>query len=316
MPARVILSANELGVFTKLTRPKTAAQLSAVLKTDLRATIILLDALTALTLLRKTDGVYANTPAAERLLLPGGANYQGNMLRHGSSMWDNWGALSEVMRTGEPARRSFDCEGFIMGMDDISRDRVPVVLKALTPYIKADSRVLDLGGGPGSYCIALANRGVKTTLFDLPETIAVARRNMRGKATGIQCIKGDFMHDPIGGKYDLILVSQICHAYSAEDNRALFAKCHAALNPGGRIAVQEVPLSEDRTQPTMGALFSVNMLVGTEGGMSYTPEEVTQWLQETGFGSIRRKDIRSETVLLIGQKTGGARGAGRAARGK
>jgi ubiquinone/menaquinone biosynthesis C-methylase UbiE len=106
--------------------------------------------------------------------------------------------------------------------------------------------------------------------------------------------------DTIGSGYDLILLSQIFHAFSIKENKALLTKCRNALNPGGRVVVQEFPINDARTFPPHSALFSVNMLVGTESGRCYPPGEMKQWLAETGFRDIVVKNL-PETVLVEGR---------------
>jgi ubiquinone/menaquinone biosynthesis C-methylase UbiE len=150
----------------------------------------------------------------------------------------------------------------------------------------------------------MVKRGIKAAIFDLPETIAIARRVARQEGIrGLSFIAGDFHADGIGSGYDLILVSQIFHAFSAEENIALLRKCRAALNPGGRVVVQEFPINETRTAPPHSALFSVNMLVGTEKGRCYSPGEMKRWLAETGFKNIVAKTL-PETILIKGKRRG------------
>jgi hypothetical protein len=96
-------------------------------------------------------------------------------------------------------------------------------------------------------------------------------------------------------------LSQIFHAFSAEENIALLRKSKTAVNPGGRVVVQEFPINEARTAPPHSALFSVNMLVGTEKGRCYSPGEMKRWLVETGVKNIVVKYL-PETVLIIGER--------------
>ncbi|MCK4911742.1 MAG: hypothetical protein KAR83_08860, partial [Thermodesulfovibrionales bacterium] len=95
--------------------------------------------------------------------------------------------------------------------------------------------------------------------------------------------------------------SQIYHAYSEEASLEITKKCHDALVPGGRIAIQEFVVSKDRTSPPGGALFSVNMLVGTTGGNTYHTSHIASWLREAGFVKVKSKPLR-ETVLVVGSK--------------
>ena len=82
---------------------------------------------------------------------------------------------------------------------------------------------------------------------------------------------------------------------------SLLAKSRNALGPKGRIAIHEFYLENNRASPVPGALFSVNMLVNTAAGRSYTPEEMRAWLKATGFKGIRTK-VLGDTVVLTGQR--------------
>jgi ubiquinone/menaquinone biosynthesis C-methylase UbiE len=215
-------------------------------------------------------------------------------------MWENFSVLDEVVRTGRPARRGFDHESFIMGMHNLAVLRAESLIRATG--LKGVKTMLDLGGGPGTNAIAMTKQGVKVAVFDRPETIKIAKKVARREGVkGIRFIEGDFHVDSIGSEYDLILLSQIFHAFSPEENIALLRKCKKALNRGGRVAVQEFPINETRTAPPHSALFSVNMLVGTDKGRCYSPKEMKQWLEETGFKNIKVKHL-PETVLIIGEQ--------------
>jgi 2-polyprenyl-3-methyl-5-hydroxy-6-metoxy-1,4-benzoquinol methylase len=297
----VILTANQLGIFEGLKKASSAADISGKLKIDLRAAEILLDALAGLGLVSKNRiGRYRNAPVSNKYLVKGSRLYQGDIVRHAYTMWQNFSALDEVVRTGRPARRGFDHEAFIMGMHNLTVLRTDSLIKAIG--LRNVNSMLDLGGGPGTNAIAMAKKGVKTTIFDLPETIKIAKKVARTEGVkGIRFIAGDFHVDSIGSGYDLILLSQILHAYSAEENMELLRNCKTAVNPSGRVVVQEFPINEKRTSPPHSALFSVNMLVGTEKGRCYTPKEIKRWLSETGFKNIVIKYL-PETVLIMGER--------------
>jgi ubiquinone/menaquinone biosynthesis C-methylase UbiE len=299
--ARVILTANTLGIFENLKKALSATKIASKLKIDPRATEILLDALTGIGLVRKgRDGQYRNAPVSNGYLVKGKRRYQGDIVKHASTMWQNFSFLDEVVRTGRPALRAFDHESFIMGMHNLTVFRTDSLIKAVG--LKGVKTMLDLGGGPGTNAIAMTKKGVKVTVFDLPETIKIAKKVARHEGTkGIRFIAGDFHVDSIGSGYDLILLSQIFHAYSAEENIALLRKCKKAINPGGRVVIQEFPINDMRTVPPHGALFSVNMLVGTEKGRCYSPKEMKRWLAEIGFKNIGIKYL-PETVLIIGEQ--------------
>jgi ubiquinone/menaquinone biosynthesis C-methylase UbiE len=301
--ARVVLTANNLRVFEHLQKPSFAHEIARKLEADLRAVEILLDALTGIGLVKKDRaGKYLNSRMSKRYLVKSSHSYQGDIIRHASSMWENFSRLDEVVLTGQPSRPSrsrHDHEAFIMGMHNLSILRTHDLIRAIG--LRGVQSMLDLGGGPGTNAIAMAKKGVKATVFDLPETIAITRKIIRREqGKGIRLKAGDFHRDSIGSGYDLILISQIFHAFSMEENRMLLRKCRAALNPGGRVAVQEFPISESRSAPPHSALFSVNMLVATDSGRCYTVREMQEWLSEAGFRSIVVKNL-PETVLVMGR---------------
>lgn len=299
--SRVILTANNLRVFENIGKGRSAADLAAALKTDRRATEILLDAVTSLGLLSKKSGTYRLRPLARRFLLPDSPWYQGDMLRHADTLWKNWSGLDDVVRTGEPNRsgdRRHDV--FIRAMHNNAVLRVKAVIDALD--LRGVRTALDLGGGPGTYGIALAKRGIDVTLFDLPDTLEVAQDMIRqSRVKNVSFRSGDFHFDDIGSGYDLVLLSQVLHSSSEAEALALLGRVFDALTPRGRVAIHEFTLKEDRASPVPGALFSVNMLVNTAGGRSYTQKEMKGWLTKAGFRKIAVKDL-GDTVLVTGRK--------------
>jgi ubiquinone/menaquinone biosynthesis C-methylase UbiE len=299
--SRVVLTANNLGIFEQLASPATADDLALRLNTDPRATEIVLDALASLGLIKKTAGSYRNSSVARRFLVEGGPFYQGDMLRHADHLWKSWSGLDDVVKTGKPNREpGRDYGVFIRAMHNNAVMRAREIVDAIG--LRGVKTALDLGGGPGTYSIELAGKKIAVTLFDLPEAIEVAKELVGDAGRGnIRFIGGDFHADDIGSGYDLVFISQIFHAMPPEDCMALLRKVRDALAPKGRVAVHEFALAENRASPPSGALFSINMLVNTESGRSYTASEMKSWLSKAGFGSIRVKPMGT-TVLITGVK--------------
>jgi len=296
--ARVLITANNYRIFDYLTTPQSAKAISQKLHMDSRATEILLDALTGIGLLRKSTHKYKNSSIAKRFLVKDKQCYQGDIVRHADTLWKNWSGLDEVVKTGEPARKAHDHEAFILGMHNLASLKVKDIIK--TVGLKGVKTALDLGGGPGTYSVEMAKRGVKVTLFDYPETIEIAKKLVEEqKIKGIHFMSGDFTIDDIGKGYDLIFISQILHAYSGKRNQQILKKCKNALNRQGRIVIQEFSISEDRTHPLQSTLFSVNMLVNTQAGRCYSPKEIKSWLSKSALKDIQEKLI-DDTVLITG----------------
>ena len=296
--SRILITANNYRVFDHLDEPKTAKKLAKEIKADKRATEILLDALTGIGLLKKQKDRYKNTSSASRFLVHGQPLYQGDIIRHAENMWKSWSGLDSVLRTGRPSCGERDHESFILGMHNLAALKARDIVKEID--LSGVKRALDLGGGPGTYSIELAKKGVHVSLFDTPETIKIAGMVIGRSATGrknIQLHEGNFLHEDIGAGYDLIFISQILHSYSEKDNMSLLRKCRKALHRNGRVVIQEFLIDESRTVPVQGALFAINMLVNTDGGRTYSPGEMKRWLLKTGFKNVHQKMV-ADGVLM------------------
>jgi SAM-dependent methyltransferase len=166
--------------------------------------------------------------------------------------------------------------------------------------------VLDVGGGSGVFCMAFLNRKpeLKTAIFDLPNVVPISERIIKkeGYTGRIELFKGDFNTDDLPKGFDLIFLSAIIHINSSEINQKLLNKCYKALNPGGKIVIQDWIMNDNKTSPLQGAIFAINMLVGTENGDCYSENEVGSWLANAGFSDIRRIKIESGVEQMLGIK--------------
>ncbi|MEJ2683522.1 MAG: methyltransferase [Candidatus Sulfobium sp.] len=300
--SRIILTANHYRIFDLLEDGgKSSAQVSKTLKTDGRATELLLNSLAAIGLLSKKNGRYRNEEVASRYLVRGKAGYQGDIIDHYHTLWKNWSGLDKVVKTGRPFRKSHDHGSFILGMHNIALQRAKDVVADID--LRGVRSVLDLGGGPGTYSMAFARKDIAATLIDAPETMKISRRLIReaGLRKMITLRAGDFTRDDLGRGYDMVFISQIFHSYGPEACTALLRKCYSSLNPGGKVVVQEFYLDETKAGPPQGAIFAINMLVNTPDGRTYTPKEISAWMKKTGFGQIKTK-LLADTVLITGHK--------------
>jgi len=301
--SRVLLAANNLRVFDHLEKPVTARALAKRLSMDARATTILLDALTALGFVKKDGSRYRNSHVSSLLLVKGKPYYQGDILAHNEVLWQRWSELDSIVKTGRPAAKRRFHDSFIRGMHNVSVLKAGKVVSSLD--LTGVKTVLDLGGGPGTYSIEFAKRGLDVTLFDVKETFRIAREYIsaaRFKGT-VNFLAGDFLTDDIGKGYDLVFVSQVLHAYSEKENMRLLRKIRRSLNEKGRVVIQEFLVNDSRTSPASGALFAVNMLVNTSAGRTYSPSEMAGWLRKTGFGSVK-KTVFNDNVIMTARKPG------------
>jgi hypothetical protein len=314
MASRVLLSGAELDLFTLLARESlTAEQIAAEKKADLRAVTILLDALSALGFLVKSQGRYRTEPSAAALLGAGTPESVLPMVLHMGAVWRNWSRITDIvlgsakagLENGGGALADGNIKAFIGAMHAVASKMAPGVVAAVDPG--AARHLIDVGGGSGSYTLAFlaAVPEMKATLFDLPPVIEMARERARaaGLAHRINLVAGDFYRDELPGGHDLALLSAIIHQNSPEQNRTLFGRIFRCLDAGGRIVIRDHVMSPDRTQPLEGALFAVNMLAGTAGGNTYTFEEIQAGLAAEGFTRIRLIQTKGMFSLVEGFKS-------------
>ncbi len=295
--ARILHASMSLGIFTLLSQSEmTADEVSSKLALNPRATGLLLNALAGLNLLKKKKGGFSNTKISNRCLVEGKDDYL-YIIRHLAGMWDTWGKLEETVRTGnppeEPAGEEDSLRPFILGMHNMASACAPILARKLR--LSGCKTLLDLGGGPGTYSVYFCkvNPGLTATVFDLPETLPIAKEviSRYRMEDRIRLVAGDYNVHEIDGRFDAALISNIIHAEGFDENTAILRKLFNVLNPKGKIILQDFILNEDRTIPSQASIFAINMLLNTDKGRTYTFNEVTGWLKEAGFRNVKRLNI-------------------------
>jgi (2Fe-2S) ferredoxin/predicted O-methyltransferase YrrM len=307
MPSRCLLTAIELDIFTAVGDGANAEQIGSKIHANGRAAGMLLNALVALGLLSKNGDQYQNTPDSRRFLVQNSKDNHRNGLLHIANIWHRWSTLTDAVRGG--TRIPIERDGmpgwtrdFIAGMQRIAKDRAPLVVKALGT--EGVHRILDLGGGSGAYSIAFAkaNPGVQCEILDLPEVVPLTAEYVRqaGVSEQVRVRSGDMLQDDLGSNYDVIMLNAICHMFSEGENQAIFRRARQALAPHGRLVVQDFILNPEKTAPLHAALFSLNMLVATDAGASYSEVEYTDWMKAAGFTEVRRINLPGPSGLIVG----------------
>jgi SAM-dependent methyltransferase len=298
----VLHTAVKMDVFTVIGDDQlTAEQIARQAEGTVRGVVRLLNALVAMELLVKQDETYANTASGRKLLTKDSPKYLGHIIMHHHHLLESWSKLDQAVRSGRPQRdRSTHSkeewrESFLMGMFNLAMGLAPQIV----PRIDVSDRkhLLDLGGGPGTYAIhfCLNNENLRAAVYDLPTTRPFAERTIQQfkLADRIKFMDGNYLEDPVEGRYDVAWLSHILHGEGPEDCRRIIQKTVDVLEPGGMIIIHEFILNNSLDGPLFPTLFSLNMLLGTESGQSYSEEQLTVMLAEAGARNIRRIPIQS-----------------------
>jgi len=312
--AQVLFVAIDKDVFTLIGGDgKSCKAITKDLRTNLRATEMILNALVSLGLLRKIKGVYKNTAMSGRYLVKNRPLYQGDRIHHFHNMWDYWSKLNVAVKTGKPtaydnAEEEVDekrLREFISALHNIGTVQAGEVCRRLD--IKKYRSLLDLAGGQGTYAVRFvkANPKMRAVVFDLPDVIKITREyimksGMKGKVAtkAVDCLKDSFGYE----LYDIVFVSNLLHIYEPVENLNILKKCWDSLLKKGIVVIQEFVLNPAKTQPLFGTLFSLNMLMGTHMGSSYSYVEMKEWLKDAGFKNIKRVNLSLDSDLIIGYK--------------
>jgi len=304
--AAILQTAVKLDLFTLVSSGANELDaIAAATHADKRALARLLEACCGIGWLRKEDGKYVNPPAVDSHLVRGKPDYIGFAILHGYDLYSRWGTLYEVVMSGKAtphpeasdetevaqvtgnsvAYRASRAEIFAGAMDVSGRAVAPILAKNLD--LSSAITLLDVGGGPGRYTEAflLANPHLCATILDLPDTIEVAKKRLAetGVFDRLAFISGSYYEVVIPTKYDAVFLSSIIHSFGDDDVLRLFRRLAPHVADGGRLLVRDFFVNEDRTGPEWPAVFSINMLVQTDGGRSYTVEETKSVLRGAGF---------------------------------
>jgi hypothetical protein len=319
-PAKVLLSAIEIGVFTELAHsPASFEPLRARLGLHPRAALDFLDTLVALGFVDRRDGVYSNTPATNLFLDKRKPSYVGGILEMANHrLYPFWGHLTEAVRTGKPQNEARTGDAplfealyadparlreFLAAMSAISRGSA-MAIAAKFPWASYKT-FADVGAAQGEAAsqIALANPHLKGIGYDLAEVGPifeeyVEKLGLRGR---VRFQPGNFFEQPLP-QVDVIVMGHVLHDWDLPTKKMLIAKAHAALPEGGALIVYEAIIDDDRRSNAFGLMMSLNMLIETPSGFDYTGADCQTWMREAGFKDTRVEHLAGPDSMVIGIK--------------
>lgn len=314
-PSKVLLSANELGLFTSLgATSMTGRELQDALQLHPRANPDFFDALVALHFLeRDGDGPearYRNTPETALFLNRNSANFMGGFLEMANTrLYPFWGDLTEGLRTGRP-QNEIKHTGAPMFVELYSQpERLEKFMDAMSGISAGNFQALaekfdfsrfrtvcDVGGATGQLSIFLAKKHphLRCISTDLPPVTPIAQRKIAaaGLSERISAVPLDFFAQPLP-KADVITMGMILHDWNLEKKMHLIRAAYKALPEGGALVAVENIIDDPRRENVFGLMMSLNMLIEFGDAFDFTAADFFGWCREAGFS-------RTELIPLAG----------------
>lgn len=315
--SKALLSAVELGLFSVLAQaPADAEALRARLGLHERSARDFFDALVALGMLERENGLYRNTAETDLFLDRAKPSYVGQILEMSNlRLFSSWNRLTEALRTGAAQSENAadgdffgalyadpeKLRGFLTAMSGISAGPAQAIA-AKFPWQDYKTFV-DVGCAQGMVpaTVARAHPHLTGGGFDLPQVQPVFGDFIaqNGLSDRLRFYPGDFFEDALP-KVDVIVMGHILHDWNLEEKRLLLAKAYEALPKGGALIVYEALIDDERKTNAFGLLMSLNMLIETPGGFDYTGADCQGWMRDAGFAQTRVEHLLGPDSMVIG----------------
>ncbi len=295
----LLFAASDLGVFKQLSSsPATSEELSQALGLNSRGARLLLDACTAIRLLQKEGDKYSNSPEAGAFLVPGQPSDLSNALRYNRDVYNAWGKVAQLARTGAPVENpelhlgedAARTRAFVMSMHGKALAMAQQTLSAID--VKGRKQLLDVGGGPGTISALLTktNPDLVCTVLELAPIVAIAR-DLLGPNDRVKLLAGDYHTTPFPSGNDVVLLFGMMHQEPVETIQDLLRRSYDSLVPGGVVYVMDMMTDATHANPPFSAIFAVNMALTKEHGWVFSDEELRGWMKEVGFQDFAVKPL-------------------------
>ncbi len=299
--ARAVMAGVKVGLFDVLKDgPASVEEIAGRLGMTKDGIAVLTNALASSDYLRWRGGRYALTPIARKWLVSGGQQAVVDFLLFMYHQWNWFGAVEEAVRSGRhadihaPGQPREFWERYMRALADLARGNGDEIVRAI-PLRRPPRRMLDVGGGHGLFSAALCRRypGLTSEILDLEDAIAASKPIMESTLLGdrIRYRSGDLRNVSWGNALDLILLFNVCHHLTEEENRGAFARARSSLAAGGTVAVWDFQSTGDARHPDqVGGLMGLFFYV-TSGRQAYAIPRIRSWATGAGLVGVRLRTL-------------------------
>jgi O-methyltransferase domain/Dimerisation domain len=310
MAAKYLFAASEIGLFEALARgPANLEELANQIAVPLRTTGIVAAALISLGLIEREGSRYRNSAAAATFLAGKPGLDLRPLLRSQNKIgYPLWIKFLDAVRAGRGEVQFGKLDNvqqqlFSAGVEAFT---APVAAALGTTYdFSRHRRLLDVGGGTGSFLLAVLRQypALKGTLFELPGACAVARQRLspEPERARIDIVEGDIFKTALPGDHDVLLIANTVHVLSAAHNLELMRRTRATVQVSARLLLVDLWTDPTHSEPPAAALMSGQFLLMGGEGQTYSEQEADEWLGQTGWRKVERKALPGPTSLIVAE---------------
>lgn len=307
--AKFLMAATELGLFEALAdAPANLGELADRTGLTRRAARICADAMVAVGLIEREGDTYRNSAAAAAYLAGTGEEDLRPFVRFSDrSSYPAWAGLTHALRHG-PASRITDLDPetqkvFSEGVEALNAG--PAAALAGTDHFTGAHRLLDVGGGTGSWSIAVvrAHPHMTATVFELPQVAEIARKRIaeHDLSDRIDVAGGEVLTATLPAGHDICLMANVIHCFSPADNRRLLATTRSAVAPGARLLLADYWTDPTHTHPPIAAMMAGEYALASDDGDVYSTEEALEWLTATGWRFLDQHPLDGPKSVIVAE---------------
>jgi ubiquinone/menaquinone biosynthesis C-methylase UbiE len=310
----VLRAAIELDVFTKIGAGNhTVPEIAKAIGASERGTRILCDALSVMTLVKKSGSSYTLSEDSAMFLDRKSRACMADASRFlmNPEMQKGFRSFAEAVRKGTSALPGEgSTEPNFAAWVDFARGMMPLMV----PAAQAIARVLDAGSGKpmkvldiasshGIFGITIAqqNKNAQIVAVDWPAVLEVSKENAAKFGVGerYSTIAGSAFEVELGSGYDVVLITNFLHHFDEPTCTKLLKRFFAALKPGGTVVTLEFVPDDARVSPPHAVWFATVMLANTPHGDAYTIGELKRMHEAAGFTDVRLHELDQSPNSIV-----------------
>ncbi len=307
--AKAVMEAADAGVFECIGHnKKTVEEIATQCQLNVNALSQLLNLMVSMEYLKHENSLFSMTNMAKKWILPESADSVHDIAVYNNRVvWDWVGQMGQYLRTGVgmDSHEVFDKDQWQLyqsAMRSVAMGEVREFMKRVS-IPKNAKKVLDIGGANAQHAIALCKKypHLSIDILDLPEAFENAPDigNL-----SIKLIKGNALTYDFGVEvYDMVLMSNLAHHLTAQQNELVAQKVAKALRGDGVFVINEFIRPELDQKPELVGSSS-NLFFGiTSTSGNWTTSEIQTWQKRAKLIPQRVKNyLTIPGMAMVGAK--------------